>query len=98
MTALMERIRQEHRSIAEEVAQLFKETQIFLSETTATRQVQAKEQAEKLRQFHQKLQQESSDFLTVTHEKRIAQAKEQNQRLRQFRQDLFVSIFGTSHR
>lgn len=98
MTSLMERIRQEHRSIAEEVAQLFKETQAFLSETTATRQIRAKKQAEKLHQFHQKLQQETSDFLTVTHEQRLAQAKEQNQRLRQFRQDLFVSIFGTSQR
>ncbi|MEH1909016.1 MAG: hypothetical protein V7K95_15300 [Nostoc sp.] len=37
MTALMEKIRQEHQSIVEEVSQLFKETHKFLSATTADR-------------------------------------------------------------
>ncbi|WP_292793011.1 gas vesicle protein GvpC [Nostoc sp. NMS7] len=49
----MERIRQEHQSIAEEVSQLFKETHEFLSATTAGRQEKAKKQAQYLHQFHQ---------------------------------------------
>jgi len=69
MTALMEKIRQEHRSIAEEVAQLFKDTQTFLSDTTTQRHAQAKKQAEELFKFHQNLQQENHDFLTATHQK-----------------------------
>ncbi|MEC4887025.1 MAG: gas vesicle protein GvpC, partial [Scytonema sp. PMC 1070.18] len=56
MTALMEKIRQEHQSIAEEVAQLFQETQEFLLETKAQRQAQAKQQAEQLHQFHKQLE------------------------------------------
>lgn len=94
MTALMERIRQEHRSIAEEVSQLFKETQIFLSDITVERHKQAKKQAEELFKFHQNLQQENREFLTATEQQRMTKAQEQSQRLRQFRRELFISIFG----
>ena len=95
MTALMEKIRQEHRSIAEEVTQLFNETHEFLSATTAQRQAQAKQQAQQLHEFRQQLEQTSHQFLTETAKERTAQAKQQGQELRQFRKDLFASIFGT---
>jgi gas vesicle GvpC-like protein len=88
MTALMERIRQEHRSIAEEVSQLFKETQNFLSDITVERQKQAKKQAEELFKFHQNLQQENRDFLTATEQQRIEQAKKQAEELFKFHQNL----------
>ncbi|MBR8841106.1 MAG: gas vesicle protein GvpC [Stigonema ocellatum SAG 48.90 = DSM 106950] len=95
MTALMVRIRQEHRSIAEEVAQLSRETHEFLSATKAHRQEEAKKQAQQLHEFYQNLKQTTDDFLAQTSEQRMAQAKEQKQELQRFRQDLFVSIFGT---
>ncbi|MBE9228880.1 gas vesicle protein GvpC [Phormidium sp. LEGE 05292] len=88
MTALMEKIRQEHRSIAEEVSQLFKETQIFLSDVTVERHKQAKKQAEELFKFHQNLQQENRDFLTETEKQRIEQAKKQAEELFKFHQNL----------
>jgi len=77
MTALMVRIRQEHQSIAEKVAQLSKETNEFLSATTAKRQVNAKQQAEELLAFHIELQETSQQFLAQTAEERIAQAEKQ---------------------
>ncbi len=95
MAALMERIRQERLSIVEEVTQLFRETNEFLSATTAHRQEEAKKQAQQLHQFHQQLEQTTHDFLAQTAKERVAQAKEQKQHLQTFRQDLFVSIFGT---
>ena len=88
MTALMERIRQEHRSIAEEVSQLFKETQIFLSDITVERHKQAKKQAEELFKFHQNLQQENREFLADTEQQRIEQAKKQAEELFKFHQNL----------
>jgi gas vesicle GvpC-like protein len=88
MTALMERIRQEHRSIAEEVSQLFQETQTFLSDITVERQKQAKKQAEELFKFHQNLQQENREFLAATEEQRIEQAKKQAEELFKFHQNL----------
>lgn len=96
MTPLMIRIRQEHQGIAEEVTQLFQDTQEFLSATTAKRKAQAKEQAENLHQFHQELEQNTEEFLSDTAKQRMAQAQEQRQQLHQFRQDLFASIFGIS--
>ncbi|RCJ35207.1 gas vesicle protein GvpC [Nostoc punctiforme NIES-2108] len=95
MTALMEKIRQEHKSIAEEVSQLFRETHEFLSATTANREEQAKKQAQYLHQFQQNLEQTTHEFLAETAKNRTEQAKAQKQYLHQFRQDLFVSIFGT---
>ncbi|MFB2839046.1 gas vesicle protein GvpC [Floridanema evergladense] len=88
MTALMEKFRQEHRSIAEEVSQLFKETQIFLSEITVERQKQAKKQAEELFKFHQNLQQENREFLAATEQQRTEQAKKQAEELFKFHQNL----------
>nr|AAB23340.1 GvpC=gas vesicle protein {N-terminal} [Calothrix, Peptide Partial, 84 aa] [Calothrix] len=84
MTPLMIRIRQEHRGIAEEVTQLFKDTQEFLSVTTAQRQAQAKEQAENLHQFHKDLEKDTEEFLTDTAKERMAKAKQQAEDLFQF--------------
>ncbi|MEH1909012.1 gas vesicle protein GvpC, partial [Nostoc sp.] len=83
MTALMEKIRQEHKSIAEEVSQLFRETHEFLSATTANREEQAKKQAQYLHQFHQNLQQTNREFLTETTKERLAQAQALHQELEQ---------------
>ncbi|MFY7798393.1 MAG: gas vesicle protein GvpC, partial [Dolichospermum sp.] len=52
----MARIRQEHQSIAGEVARLALETNEFLSATTAQRQAQAQKQAQELLAFHKELQ------------------------------------------
>ncbi|MFN6028036.1 MAG: gas vesicle protein GvpC [Dolichospermum sp.] len=94
MISLMARIRQEHQSIAGEVARLALETNEFLSATTAQRQAQAQKQAQELLAFHKELQATTEQFLSETTKARFAQAKEQKESLLQFRQDLFVSIFG----
>jgi len=95
MTALIEKIRDERRSIAEEVNQLFAETNQFLSVTRTNRIAQTQEQAQRLHKFHENLKQETRGFLVSTATKRTAQAQAQKQYLHQFRQDLFVSIFGS---
>ncbi|MCZ8101804.1 MAG: gas vesicle protein GvpC [Burkholderiales bacterium] len=75
MPALMEKFRQERLSIAEEVAELSREVQAFLSDVKTKRQDQAQEQATALRQSFQKVQQESLAFLTATQKQRLAQAE-----------------------
>ena len=98
MTALLPKIRQERKSIVEAVAQLFQETNEFLSATTANRNAQAQKQAEELQAFRKQLEQTSQEFLAETAQERIAKAQKQAKELQAFRQDLFVSIFGVSSR
>jgi len=52
MIPLMVKIRQEHQSIVEKVAELSLETREFLSVTTAKRQEQAEKQAQELQAFY----------------------------------------------
>ncbi|MDH6067123.1 gas vesicle protein GvpC [Chrysosporum ovalisporum APH033B] len=85
--ALMQRIHQENRSLAQA-------TQEFLATTANERFAQAQQQAAELRAFQQKLEQETNDFLAATAEERIAKAQKQRQDLSQFRQDLFMSVIG----
>ena len=66
MISLMAKIRQEHQSIAEKVAELSLGTQEFLSVTTAKRQEQAEKQAQELQTFHKNLQETSKEFLSET--------------------------------
>ncbi|MFM6201686.1 MAG: gas vesicle protein GvpC [Dolichospermum sp.] len=94
MISLMAKIRQEHQSIAQKVAQIALETNEFLSVTTAERQSQAEKQAQELLDFHKELQAATEQFLSETAKARFAQAKEQKESLLNFRQDLFLSIFG----
>ncbi|MEA5529410.1 gas vesicle protein GvpC, partial [Dolichospermum sp. UHCC 0684] len=74
MISLMAKIRQEHQSIAEKVAELSLETREFLSVTTAKRQEQAEKQAQELQAFYKDLQETSQQFLSETAQARIAQA------------------------
>jgi gas vesicle GvpC-like protein len=73
MISLMAKIRQEHQSIAEKVAELSLETREFLSVTTAKRQEQAEKQAQELQAFYAKRQE---------------QAEKQAQELQAFYKDL----------
>nr|AAB23339.1 GvpC=gas vesicle protein {N-terminal} [Anabaena flos-aquae, Peptide Partial, 84 aa] [Dolichospermum flos-aquae] len=84
MISLMAKIRQEHQSIAEKVAELSLETREFLSVTTAKRQEQAEKQAQELQAFYKDLQETSQQFLSETAQARIAQAEKQAQELLAF--------------
>jgi gas vesicle GvpC-like protein len=88
MTALIPKIRQERQSIVEAVAQLFEETNEFLSATTARRNAQAQKQAEELQAFHKQLEQTSQEFLAQATQERIAQAQKQAEELQAFRKQL----------
>ena len=88
MISLMAKIRQEHQSIAEKVAELSLETREFLSVTTAKRQEQAEKQAQELQAFYKDLQETSQQFLSETAQARIAQAEKQAQELLAFHKEL----------
>ncbi|WP_414521363.1 gas vesicle protein GvpC, partial [Umezakia ovalisporum] len=79
--ALMQRIHQENRSLAQA-------TQEFLATTANERFAQAQQQASELRAFQQKLEQETNDFLAATAKNRIANAQQQAAELRAFQQKL----------
>ena len=89
MSALMEKIREENRSIFENVNK-------FIDCTKSARLAQAQAQAAELHQFQQNLQQETEQFLATTAQERLAKANAQAAELRQFRQDLFMSVIGGS--
>jgi len=72
MSALMEKIREENRSIFENVNK-------FIDCTKSARLAQGKAQAAELHQFQQNLQQETEQFLATTAKERIALQQETEQ-------------------
>ncbi len=84
----MERIKQEHQSIAIQVAQLQQNARELLRTTKENRLEMAEKQAMELQEFHQDLQDKTSNFLTVTNINRQEMSEKQGRELREFHQDL----------
>jgi gas vesicle GvpC-like protein len=84
----MERIKQEHQSIANQVAQLQQNAQNLLKNMNENRVEMAEKQGMELQEFHQDLREKTAHFLNVTTAKREEMSQQQTRELQQFNQEL----------